>query len=126
MHYVHQMVIHLYGVNRPEGKVCVDHIDGDRKNNSIHNLRYTTYYLNLQNPSANEKRRKNASSRSHRGQVIRCIHPHGEVSYFRSGIEAAEKLNCSHVLVYNALNKRGSARRARRCVLEWVPESEVK
>ncbi len=47
---VHRLVAEAFLLN-PENKKCVDHIDGDRTNNKLINLRYATYSEN----SCNQK-----------------------------------------------------------------------
>ena len=47
---VHRLVA-IYFIANPMNKKCVDHIDHDRKNNRIFNLRYATYQENNQNKS---------------------------------------------------------------------------
>lgn len=42
---LHRLVAEAF-VPNPEGKPCVDHIDGDRQNNSLDNLRWVSYSEN--------------------------------------------------------------------------------
>ena len=44
-------LVAIYFITNPMNKKCVDHIDHDRKNNRIFNLRYATYQENNQNKS---------------------------------------------------------------------------
>lgn len=61
----------------------------------------------------------NGRATSHDGQVI--LASNGlETKLFKNGYEAARALGCSHVLVYNALNRAGSARRAKGWTLAWT------
>ena len=57
-HYVHRLVAEAF-VDNPAEKRCVDHIDGDRKNNNCENLRYATHSEN----SMNQRIQTNTSSR---------------------------------------------------------------
>ena len=47
-HTIHQLVAREW-VRNPGEKQCVDHIDGNRKNNHWENLRYATHAENAQN-----------------------------------------------------------------------------
>lgn len=49
--YVHRLVLLTFDVPNPEKKPHVDHIDGDHTNNTLHNLRWTTYKENNSNPN---------------------------------------------------------------------------
>ena len=57
-HYVHRLVAEAF-VDNPAEKRCVDHIDGNRKNNNCENLRYATHSEN----SMNQRIQTNTSSR---------------------------------------------------------------
>lgn len=46
---VHKLVCEAYHEN-PEKKPCVDHIDGNKKNNTAQNLRWASYHENNSNP----------------------------------------------------------------------------
>ena len=56
-HYIHVLVAREWAAN-PDSKRCVDHIDGDKKNNHYENLRWATHSENGQN----QKSRCNTSS----------------------------------------------------------------
>lgn len=47
--YIHRLVME-YFVPNPENKPCIDHIDGNKLNNQINNLRWVTYKENTNNP----------------------------------------------------------------------------
>ena len=49
-HYVHRLVANTWVAN-PLEKRCVDHIDGNRKNNNYENLRFATHTENNRNKS---------------------------------------------------------------------------
>ena len=57
-HYVHRLVAEAFIAN-PEEKRCVDHIDGNRMNNHLENLRWATHTEN----SRNQRIQTNTSSR---------------------------------------------------------------
>ena len=48
MRLVHRVVAECF-IPNPEGKPQVDHIDGNRANNAVSNLRWATHQENLQN-----------------------------------------------------------------------------
>lgn len=50
----------------------------------------------------------------------------GVVKYFKNGHQCSEYLDCSHVLVYNALNRRLSAATAKGWKLSWVKTPKTK
>ena len=54
-HYkVHRLVATEF-IENPDDKLCVDHIDGDRQNNDVSNLRWATYSENCQNSKISTK-----------------------------------------------------------------------
>lgn len=58
--YIHRLVAEAFLPN-PENKPCIDHINTNRDDNRIENLRWCTYSENLMNPITNKK-----SSETHR------------------------------------------------------------
>jgi len=74
---VHHLVAEAFIGPRPDG-MDVDHVNGDRTNNSVANLRYLTI---AKNRSANH-RHKDAKRPAKKGKsTIRIVHPGGGSSY---------------------------------------------
>lgn len=77
--FVHRLVAICY-IDNPDNLPIVDHIDGNRTNNSVENLRWTTYSGNSRNTKQNRK--------------IKVINENtGEEKCFDTAIEASEYLN---------------------------------
>ncbi len=51
---VHRLVATEF-IENPDDKLCVDHIDGDRSNNNVSNLRWATHSENLTNSKISNK-----------------------------------------------------------------------
>ena len=47
LYYVHRLLAEVF-IDNPEGKKCVNHIDGNKLNNSLDNLEWVTYSENTQ------------------------------------------------------------------------------
>lgn len=76
---MHRLVAICY-IDNPDNLPVVDHIDGNRTNNSVENLRWTTYSGNSRNTKQNRK--------------IKVINENtGEEKCFDTAIEASEYLN---------------------------------
>lgn len=60
-HLLHRLLAETF-IPNPDNKPCIDHIDGNPKNNSLDNLRWVTHKENLNNPVTKAK-----ESKSHKG-----------------------------------------------------------
>lgn len=120
---MHRLVLtHFFRPALP-GEEC-DHISGVRTNNYIRNLRWTTKRMNRRRISKRRLCRKNYRCIKHPGEVIRG-EKDGVVKFWSNGMQAANDISCSHVLVYNVLNKRLSAVLAKGWTLRWVRIEDV-
>ena len=61
-HRVHVLIAHEW-IENPSGKLCVDHIDGNKQNNCIENLRWATISEN----QGNRIKQHNPSSSIYKG-----------------------------------------------------------
>ena len=95
-HSVHVLVAREW-IENPHGKRCVDHIDGDKKNNHHENLRWATHSENGRNQkvqSNKSSKYKGVSVCKANGKWLVHIKFNGKVKhlgYFESEREAAQK-----------------------------------
>ena len=59
---IHRIVADAF-IPNPENKPCVDHIDTNRTNNNVDNLRWVTYKENANNPLSLKAQREGISKR---------------------------------------------------------------
>ncbi len=67
---IHKLVAEAFLAN-PENKECVDHIDNDRQNNKLINLRFATHSQNNQNASLSSKNTSGAKGVSWHKQSMK-------------------------------------------------------
>ena len=110
-HTIHQLVAREW-VRNPGEKQCVDHIDGNRKNNHWENLRYATHTENARNSAKTSK----PTSSIYKGVCFHTRHDKWianvqlgrklkHLGYFVNEREAAEAYNAAAVLHYTNFAK---------------------
>lgn len=76
-HKIHRLVAEHF-IPNPDNKPCIDHINTDRTDNNVENLRWTTQKENCNNPITKTKHRiacteetKNKLSKANKGKQVR-------------------------------------------------------
>lgn len=102
--YIHRVILEAF-IPNAENKPCVNHIDGNRSNNTLANLEWCTYSENM--VAYGHKQRKN-----NRKRPIKAIHMDGREIIFNSRLECAEyfetptcKLKFNHVYLKSSVGK---------------------
>ena len=100
--HIHRLVAKAF-LDKPDEEQCwVDHIDGNRSNNNVENLRWVT-------PSENCLAFGHKSRIEHRKRKVKATNLSGETIIFNSRQEVAEYFGCSDTLIdYNHLYKKGN------------------
>ena len=98
---IHRLVWEAFNGEIPSG-YYVDHIDGNRANNSISNLRIVTQSENM----------KNAMKNGHKGQtpVLQYDKEGNLIKEYKTIQEAADAMDVTHPAIRSAINRRGTCR----------------
>lgn len=119
--YIHRLIMDAF-VPNTENKPCIDHIDGNKLNNSIDNLRYATYKENINNPNTAGKNwrqeireqsiKKILTKRIERGQkfapmTVYAYFPNGRLfrSFYSMG-EAGRFIGREPKIIQQALERK--------------------
>lgn len=94
---LHQLVMECWGPKRPSPKHIIDHIDRNKLNNDISNLRWVTHSENAHNQDKEKVKRNNSlgqlnSTKKKRVPVTLVDDKTGERHWFNSRFRAAEWL----------------------------------
>ena len=101
LRYIHRLVAIAF-IPNPEGKTQVDHINGNKVDNVLENLRWVTVSENCYAYGYNERN-------LHKQKKVKATHISGEVLHFNSRNEVAEYFRCDKSQVdYNRVYKKGN------------------
>lgn len=122
--FVHRLVMMTFQPIDNVKEMQVDHIDNDRTNNNLSNLRWVSRKYNNGRKHARKMRSQNYYSKRHPDEFIRA-EKDGETKYFINQREAADYIGCSKVAITLALSKRVEhIHKAYGWTLTYVPKTE--
>lgn len=107
--YVHRIVAKAFlpePVAFGSGIIEVDHISGDKSDNSVGNIRWVTRKVNANGAHRRQMASLHYHNTKHPHECIEGTHwVNGvkEIVYFKNGMRAAKHIGCSAPLVYNAI-----------------------
>lgn len=88
---IHRLIAELF-IPNPDNKPCVDHINGDKTNNNVSNLRWTTYEENNNNEITKQRQRNSTKNKSVNQYTLDGIF----IQTFKSIKEAEIITGCDH------------------------------
>ena len=122
---IHQLVARAF-IPNPQNKCHIDHIDCNRENNVVWNLRWVTPQENAANPITKERRLAAVPQRLEK--VSKPVLVYDEnltlLSAFTATAEAARQLNLSQGNIVNCCS--GSLKRYKNLILSFVPLNSMK
>lgn len=100
---VHKMVA-LAFIPNPDGKPCIDHINGDNQDNRVCNLRWATVFENNNNPVTKARMKGIQNGRQlNRTDCSKVVYQYdldgNYIAEYPSASEAARKFGCSPDLI---------------------------
>ena len=98
---IHKLVAQAF-IPNPDNRPYVDHINGDKHNNLVTNLRWVTNSENLLNPITNEQRSKT----NNQGTKIQYIDKLNTITIYNSLDEAEKGLKISRYQITKILNNQ--------------------
>lgn len=107
--YVHSLVANAF-IPNPENLPIIDHIDRNKLNNNVSNLRWSDVRSNNKNRDFSNFYKKK----------IQCIHPDETIEFFNGVLDAAKKFNTSVSNIYGCLN--GNQHTAKGCKWNYIEE----
>lgn len=87
--YVHRIIATAW-IDNPNGFTQIDHIDGNRLNNSIENLRFCTYEVNNNNPISKMRRILSRRKDKSKSVEIACIKDGVLISTYLYAVETSK------------------------------------
>lgn len=97
---VHSLIAKTFIIN-PDNKKCIDHIDGDKTNNRVDNLRWCTVKENNNNPVTKKRHKEIVWSEERNNKISNALKGH------ILSQETRKKISESHKLYHKRLKENG-------------------